>query len=422
MRSLLRFEFSGYHPLEHGPGAEGRSVARLESMNPPAQRDQRGLKSLRRAILAWYDREARPFPWRERPSPYWTLVSEFMLQQTQVGTVLPYFEAFIQRFPDLRSLARAPEEAVLAAWSGLGYYRRARALKRVAETLLREHAGRLPEDPTALAGLPGFGPYTTAAVGSIALGLALPAVDGNVRRVLARWFAGQADENERSLERLAERVLDRRRPGDWNQALMELGATLCTRRGPRCLLCPARGFCRAERLGRAEDFPRARSAPALVRVSRVAVAARRRGALLVLQRGEEGAMAGLWELPALDSREVPSERLDPKNVLFRLTRLRARGFRLRGRARSVFTRYRIETVLYETQALQAGAVRRERHIAHRWVRPGALAELAAGKAEKRLFAIVAAPAGGAPVGDPPPRHKRSSRPRAPRRDRRSIIR
>jgi A/G-specific adenine glycosylase len=349
--------------------------------------DPRTIAALRRKLLAWYDRERRSLPWRERPAAYGTVVSEFMLQQTQVATVVPYFEAFLKRFPSFKALARAGEEDVLAAWSGLGYYRRARSLKRAAEVIVREHGGNPPADSDALRALPGFGEYTTAAVGSIALGLPLAAVDGNVRRVLSRWFALEGRTGEARLDSLASTVLDPDRPGDWNQAVMELGALVCSPREPRCLLCPVHVECRARGEGRPEAYPAVQKQPPVRRVEEIAVAAVRQGRVLVLLRGEEAAFAGMWELPRLDSREIEADALTPEHVLFEVVRLKAGRFIPLGESRATFTHHRIRTRLVRAESLQ-GAVRRQSHVAHRWLRPDQLAELAASKAQRRLFSML----------------------------------
>lgn len=343
------------------------------------------LRRLRKSLLEWYDRESRSLPWRLEPSSYRTVVSEFMLQQTQVSTVLPFFETFISRFPSFEALSRASEEEVLAAWSGLGYYRRARALKRTAERIMADHDGELPCNAEALMALPGFGEYTAAAVGSIALHLPLAAIDGNVRRVVARLFATSEDAG---ISDQANRLLDLRRPGDWNQAMMELGAIVCSPRAPRCLLCPVHVDCRARRLGTVEEFPLKRKLPVLRRVEQVAVAAVRRGAVLLLQRGDDGPFAGMWELPSGDSRENPDGPPAPDKILLGLTRLRAKGFEFVGEAKAVFTHHRITTKLYLASGLGRGTPRRQRHIALRWASASELESLAASKAQRRLFELL----------------------------------
>jgi A/G-specific adenine glycosylase len=227
-----------------------------------------------------------------------------MLQQTQVSVVLPYWTAFLARFPDLPSLAKASLDDVLAAWRGLGYYARARNLHRAAVAVVERHAGRLPDDVDALRALPGFGRYTVGAVASIAFGKEVPLVDGNVARVLARLAGlegptGDAGR-EKQLWALAEALVQGERPGDWNQALMELGATVCRPEQPTCLLCPVRGHCAALASGRVAEIPAPRARPER-RALHLAVAAVRRGdAVLLVRREGTGLFGGLWELPSVE--------------------------------------------------------------------------------------------------------------------------
>jgi A/G-specific adenine glycosylase len=255
--------------------------------------------ALRRALLAWYRRQGRDLPWRRTKDAYRIWVSEVMLQQTTVRAVAPYYEAFLERFPTLRGLAAAREEEVLSAWSGLGYYHRARNLHRGARYLLERHRGRFPETLEAALGVPGVGLYTASAVLSIAHGAPLPVVDGNVRRVLARLFALRGPEFRRDgpYYNRAEELLDRERPGDWNQALMELGATLCTPRRPACPACPLRASCEARRLGVADALPEGRSRRAPVEVTVAAALIERGGRVLLVRRPEGRLLGRFWELP-----------------------------------------------------------------------------------------------------------------------------
>ena len=241
-------------------------------------------------------------PWRGTRDPYRIWVSEVMLQQTQVAKVTSFYQRFLGRFPTLRSLARARGEHVLAAWAGLGYYRRARHLHEAARAVVREHGGRVPDDPATFARLPGVGRYTTGAVMSIAFDRPLPALDGNVARVLSRLDALQVSVRDprgaRRLWGVAERIMPGRRPGEWNQALMELGAVVCTPRSPRCGECPIAAYCRARALGRPEAFPPVARRRATTRVRRAIVLIERRGRLLMVrQRGP--LLDGLWEPPGV---------------------------------------------------------------------------------------------------------------------------
>ena len=259
---------------------------------------------LRTALLRWYDAQARDLPWRRTRDPYAIWVSEVMLQQTQVSVVLPYWSAFLARFPDLPSLARASLDDVLSAWRGLGYYARARNLHRAAVAVLERHGGRLPDDVEALRALPGFGRYTVGAVASIAFGTEVPLVDGNVARVLARLAGLEGPTGDAAREKqlwaLAETLVQGERPGDWNQALMELGATVCRPEQPTCLLCPVRAHCGALAAGRVEEIPAPRARPER-RALHLAVAAVRRGdAVLLVRREGTGLFGGLWELPSVE--------------------------------------------------------------------------------------------------------------------------
>jgi A/G-specific adenine glycosylase len=256
--------------------------------------------AIRGKLLAWFDREERRLPWRGTKNPYRIWVSEIMLQQTTVEAVRRRYDAFLARFPSPHSLARAREDSVLAAWSGLGYYARARNLRRAAREILRRHGGALPRDPRALRALPGFGEYTAAAVASLAFGVAAPAADANVTRVISRLFAiaGVAEtprHRGRVLEEV-ERLLARGRPGDVTAALMDLGQLVCTSRRPACARCPIASACAARRLGDPEAFPRKRPKPAALRVAVAAAFVERDGrALLVRRRGS--LLAGMWEFP-----------------------------------------------------------------------------------------------------------------------------
>ncbi len=241
-------------------------------------------RSFRRKLLRWYAAHARTLPWRATKDPYAIWVSEIMLQQTRAAAVVPYFERFLARFPNVEALARAREEEVLAAWSGLGYYGRARNLHRAAELIAAQ--GRFPRDYATIRQLPGVGEYTAAAVASIAFGLPHAAVDGNVVRVLSRLTC-----TSEGLVGLALELLDRTDPGRYNQSLMELGAMVCLPGEPKCAMCPVAGLCEAKRQGRLRDFPVKKRRQARVRVAKTLLIVERRRELLLRRRN------GFWELP-----------------------------------------------------------------------------------------------------------------------------
>lgn len=223
-----------------------------------------------------------------------------MLQQTRVETVVPYYQRWLRRFPDWASLARAPSDDVLLAWKGLGYYRRAGYLQQTAKIVMERHGGRLPDDLDTLKALPGVGEYTAGAVASIAFGLAAPAVDGNVRRVLCRLL-DEGDPSPARLRTEARRLLDPKRPGDFNEAMMELGATVCLRRSPRCDECPVASWCRARAAGSVANrpLPKVRRRPGSAQFA-VAVAATPTGKTLLVRRPENGVLARMWEFPATE--------------------------------------------------------------------------------------------------------------------------
>ena len=270
---------------------------------PPAR-----AAALRRRLLSWWRGASRDLPWRLPPGttdPYRTWISEVMLQQTRVATVIPYYLRFLERWPTLEALAAAEPEEVLGAWSGLGYYARGRNLHAAAREAWKAHGG-LPASPPELARLPGFGPYTVGAVSSIAFGAALPAVDGNAVRVLSRLFAVEGEVRSGAgrarLEALARALVPRRAPGDWNQALMELGATLCRPRRPECHRCPLAGPCRARLEGRTDELPSPRRRPRARRLEMALARVERGGRLLLVRRPGEGLLGGTWQLPGT---EVP---------------------------------------------------------------------------------------------------------------------
>jgi len=287
-------------------------------MNPAAPLEALDLPALRTALLRWYRREQRPLPWRVHPSLYGTWISEIMLQQTTVGTVVPFWERFLARFPDLQALASAEQEDVLALWSGLGYYRRARSLHTAARQLVAENRGRLPGSRDEWLALPGIGAYTAGAIASIGLGEAVPAVDGNARRVLSRWLCSSGGEVEAlrpaALTAAAAGLVPGRDPGRWNQAVMELGARVCLPSNPSCATCPVARHCRAGLAGATTEVPALRPRPLTVRaLGSVLVCRRREGVLLLpagtppqiaargwgrpVRRSFATLFAGLWGLP-----------------------------------------------------------------------------------------------------------------------------
>ncbi len=255
------------------------------------------VRAFRRVLLRWYRANRRELPWRRDRDPYRVWVSEIMLQQTRVAAVLDHYARFMRRFPTVQSLAAAREASVLAVWSGLGYYHRARRMHLAARIIARERSGQFPRSAAEWAELPGIGRYTAAAIASIAFGEAVAVVDGNVERVLQRLSGGSL-EREVAWQR-AEALLDRKCPGDFNQTMMELGATICTPRAPQCVLCPVISFC----VTRGVE-PAAPSAARKRRELSYALARRNGAVLLVRRPADASLMAGMWELPMFPSGQV----------------------------------------------------------------------------------------------------------------------
>ena len=252
-------------------------------------------------LKEWYRSNRRDLAFRRTRDPYAILVAEAMLQRTRIVTGVPYYERFLARFPTVADLANASEEEVLRAWEGLGFYGRARNLHRAARLILSDHGGRVPERVSALRTLPGVGDYTAGAVASIAFGVPVPAIDGNATRVLARVFRLRGDlsrsEGRRRLQAIAESLVPATEPGTYNQALMELGATVCLPRAPKCPACPIRSMCGAFAEGRVEAYPTIRRTTTVPTVRVAFALIERRGKVLLMQRPARGVLAMFWSLP-----------------------------------------------------------------------------------------------------------------------------
>ncbi len=275
----------------------------------PSFWNQAKIRRFRRSLLEWYEEEKRTLPWRSDPDPYKVWISEIMLQQTQVRTVLPYYERFIARFPNVQSLAAASEDEVLGAWAGLGYYARARNLHRAARRIAYEHGGKFPDSLDSLLQLPGIGRYTARAIRSIAFGCPEPVVDGNVQRVISRLFAIGKAVPESYFWARAESLVSRSRPSEFNQAMMDLGALVCTFRNPACGECPAENFCEARWKGVQNQLPSNRSLPAILKVKLVLLVVRRADKVLVTTRIPAVFVPGQYALPgnAVDDRVSPQD-------------------------------------------------------------------------------------------------------------------
>ncbi len=328
------------------------------------------ISRIQKKLLKWYEENKRDLPWRQTSDPYRILVSEVMLQQTQVKTVIPYYQKFLGRFPSVGHLAAATSQDVLKAWEGLGYYARARNLHRAARMIMSDHGGCLPENDKSIQRLPGVGPYIAAAVLSIAFGQARAVVDGNVKRVLSRLFCMDSPVNatfgHKHFQAMASTLLEESRPGDFNQAMMELGALICKPDTPECSRCPLCGSCRAHRTGMVGGYP-VREKRRGVPVHHVAVGVVWRGdRVLITRRKAEGLLGGLWEFPGgkVNDREAAEaacirEIKEETNIVVEVTgRI--------SRVKHAYTHFKIDMDVFCCRYL-SGKVRLAGPTAHRWI-------------------------------------------------------
>src|SRR5229473_2078138 len=349
-------------PLPNPPPQGGRGPAQCAarpSLHSRTRNEKSALPSSRhgpnpQALLAWYDRHRRRLPWRagagERADPYRVWLSEIMLQQTRVSTVLPYYAKFLERWPGVRALAAAPLEEVLKVWAGLGYYARARNLHACARALIERHGGEFPHEESELRTLPGIGAYTAAAIAAIAFGRRASPVDGNVERVIARLFRVEAalPAAKAEIRRRAQTLTPETRAGDFAQAMMDLGATICTPASPGCDACPWTADCGARAMGDPEDFPRreTKRATKLRRGAAFFVLRPDRG-VLVRSRPPRGLLGGMTELPTTQW----TADFDARRALLAAPRLssRQRWRRVPGVVTHVFTHFPLELVVYATK-------------------------------------------------------------------------
>ena len=349
------------------------------------------------ALIEWYERSHRDFPWRRTSDPYRILVSETMLQQTRVETVVPYYQRFLARFPDVRQLAAAESDEVLSLWSGLGYYSRARSLHRAAQLLVAEYDGVFPETAEALRELPGIGPYTAGAISAIAFDRPEAAVDGNVVRVLSRLFGIRGEVGRpavrREIEAHALALAEGPHPGDQCQALMELGALVCVPRVPRCLLCPLQTDCDAFEAGDPASLPNKAKKKAPTRVEAACVLLRRGRRYLAVKRPERGLLGGLWDLPG---GEIVAGEDAASSLIATLER--DLGLRLAepptamGQVEHVFTHRKLTLFVFAAEAA-GGRIRRRGFDDHRWLGLSALTDLPHGNLTEKVFRLLEIPIG-----------------------------
>lgn len=344
-------------------------------------------QSFAKLILAWYKTHARSLPWRGHVDPYGVWVSEIMLQQTRVDTVIPYFERWMQHFPTLSSLAAASEQEVLSLWEGLGYYSRARTLFRSAIIVQNQYNGILPNDRAKLEMLPGVGRYTAAAISSIAYGMDEPVLDGNVKRVLARIMDYPAAVNtpsgEKDLWQIAEELLPHGQAGEYNQAVMDFGAILCTPRNPDCPACPVQSICRAYQQGIQLDRPVRKEKPPIPTLQVAAAVIHRGDTVLIARRPSKGLLGGLWEFPGgkLENGETLTQAL--KREIQEELQAAIDVEQKMGEYHHAYTHFRVQLTAFfaslensEPDPLEASEIR--------WVRICELGEFPMGKIDRSI--------------------------------------
>lgn len=351
----------------------------------------RQLVALRKRLMTWFRTVQRSLPWRDQPTPYHVWLSEIMLQQTQVATVVPYFKRFIATFPTLADFAAADESAVLKLWEGLGYYRRARNAHRAARLMTERHGGKVPQDAVALAELPGIGRYTLGAILSIGFGMRWPIVDANVERVLARVFGYRDDVKSATgqhwLWATAEQVLPRAGVGAFNQALMELGALTCTPRDPQCLLCPLARHCVARRDGVQGAIPAKASKKRAEVVQEVAIVLQDGERVLLVQRPADAKRwASMWEFPHAERNAGEESRVAARRVLRQLTSLGARLSGEMGEIRHGITRFDVRMAAWHGR-LSRGPFRSTFYVNHAWITAGQVVHYPLSTPQRRLVQL-----------------------------------
>lgn len=363
---------------------------RADCAEQPHDFTPREIRAIQRALLNWYRAHRRDLPWRRTRDPYAIWLSEMLLQQTRVESAIPYYERILAAFPTVADLAAAQLDELLKLWAGLGYYRRARHLHAAACAVVRDLGGKLPQSLADWRKLPGIGDYTAGAIASIAFDEPAPAVDGNIKRVYARLCAiTESVDNAPTIARIwriAEGLLPQDSPGDFNQALMELGARICTPTQPACLTCPVQDHCRAAARCVQDALPVRAPKKQPPEVRELAVAVRKGVRLLVVKRPERGLLAGLWELPAreLDSGQgcAPHDVAAAFGVsIFTPQRV--------GIVQHVFTHRRLEREIWLAE-FASGRVKRDKHTAHCWLTPAKLDELALATVDRKTLALVCA--------------------------------
>ena len=350
--------------------------------------NKKEIQSFRKALIGWYEASKRDLPWRQTTDPYHIWVSEVMLQQTQVDTVVPYYKKFLKQFRDIKTLAAADSQDVLKAWEGLGYYARARNLQRAAGIVLNDYGGHIPDSWEKFRGLPGVGDYIAAAVLSLAFGRPHAVVDGNVKRVLARLLAISEPVNQASAAKkfreFADPLLDQQRPDAYNQAIMELGAVVCKPRQPLCNRCPVQKFCRAYQTDTVMSYPVKIKKPASPQYRIAVGVVFKKGRVLITRRKPSGLLGGLWEFPGgkIKRGERPEDACTRE--IREETSLVIRVDSHLGRVRHAYTHFKIVMDVF-CCTFVSGKVQLKGPVDHRWIGVAQLDDFPFPKANHKFF-------------------------------------
>jgi A/G-specific adenine glycosylase len=336
-------------------------------------------------LLAWYSRNKRILPWRDDPDPYKVWVSEIMLQQTRVETVIPYFKRWIRRFPSIRRLAQASQQDVLSKWEGLGYYSRARNLHQAAQIVMEQYNGELPRDVFAIRSLPGIGRYTAGAIASIAFGLDEPLLDANVRRVLSRVFALRlpvdSSAGQKVLWGIATEHLPRGKSSDYNQALMDLGATVCVPKNPHCEVCPLSRLCLARELGLQGSLPILKARKSPMHYVLAAAVIKKRGRVLLSKRPVKGLLGGLWEFPNV--RVAGDPKKSCASAILKNYQLKVKGRTTLKIIQHVYTHFSVTV-----HAIACDLISNNSKESPHWVPLAALDDYPMGKVDRQIARIL----------------------------------
>ncbi len=341
-----------------------------------------------RKLLAWYAEHARILPWRGSFDTYAIWISEIMLQQTRVETVIPYYERWMERFPTINSLSSSSQQEVLTLWEGLGYYHRARNLHKTAQIVVNQRNGELPQDVKSLVELPGIGPYTASAISSIAFGNDEPAVDGNIKRIFSRLFdiseTVSTPKSERLIQKLFIDCLPSGQTGEFNQALMDLGSMVCTPKVPSCQICPLMELCKAYALGVQEERPVRKPKPRVPHHTCAAAVIINQRNVLIIQRPVEGLLGGLWKFPTVEIKEGESHEDCLKRQICEELDLNIVIDRYFGKYRHAYTHFRITLHAFYCVLGKNGAPIPKSAKTFQWIPYNALSEVPMGKVDRQI--------------------------------------